>query len=197
MRAQYGRLLLLWLSWFVPFSPSSAQAEIRLLGMTGAAGSPDQGQLFDEMLVELNLSDGAAKKLMGLTRISDPNAIGYNPDDGFLYHTSGTESWGDDPGQPTGFRDSQYMEALKLDSGELFPVFNANAPPSPDAVPATGLAAPRPAWVLPKEIRLETQTDSAFRERGPSEYHGLRALTWSKKENLFYGADEIVLLIVL
>ena len=135
---------------------------------------------------------------MQLTFLPDGDQIGYNPEDGLLYHTAGSEAWTDDPGREGGFRDHQYFEKVNLETGEITPIFNANPPESPDEFPSFGLAAPRPNFILPEKVRLlddpecedELVPGICPREDGENEYHSLRALTWSKEEKLFYGSDE-------
>lgn len=158
-------------------------AQVRLLGITGLQGEPNDNTLF-----EINIEDASTTELFELTFIPDTHAIGFNPDDGLIYHTAGSESWTDDPGRVGGFRDHQYLETVNLDTGELTPIFNANPAPSPDEFPAFGLPAPLPNFIAPGGVRLVA--DPGERERGENEYHGIRGLTWSDEEHLFYASDE-------
>ena len=83
-----------------------------------------------------------------------------------------------------------------LTTKEITPIFNANPCPSPDDLPCLdGVpVAPRPSFVLPEEPRSIDQSDPSFKNyptgEGEGEYHGLRDLTWSAAEQLFYGSDE-------
>lgn len=177
----------------------TSQAQVRLLGITGLKGDADQEAFPDAALFEIDINDASSTKLFDLTFIPDTHAIGFNPDDGLLYHTGGSESWTDDPGRVGGFRDHQYLETVNLETGELTPIFNANPPPSPDEFPSFGLEAPLPSFIMPQKVRLfddpecedEAVPGICPRERGENEYHGLRGLTWSKEEKLFYGSDEL------
>jgi hypothetical protein len=121
--------------------------------------------------------------------LPDTDAIAFNPDDGLLYHTAGSESWSSNP-DSNGFRDHQYLETFNLATGEFTPIFNANPCPSPDALPCFGLPAPRPSWVELPEVRLAEQIEAEYRVRGENEYHALRHLAWSESEKVFYGTDE-------
>jgi hypothetical protein len=164
----------------------SAQAQVRLIGITGEQGQPGGP---DETLFEINLTNASTTLLFAPTHIPDTNAIGYNPVNGLVYHFSGSEAYRNDPAR-IGYRDNQYLETVNLQTQALTAIFNANPPPSPDTALAFGLAAPRPDWVLPAELRTDEQIDPSFRQRGVDEYHGAREATWSKTENLFYIADE-------
>ncbi len=166
----------------------AARAAVRLIGITG---NQEANAESDESLYEINLTTAATTKLFQLTHIPDTDSIGFNPVDGLLYHFSGSETYSDNPGS-NGYRDHQYMETVNLDTQALTAIFNANGPPSPDSLPAFGLAAPRPDWVLPTEVRTEDQTDHSFGSdlRGPDEFHGARGFAWSATENLFYISDE-------
>jgi hypothetical protein len=179
-----NRTLTLALSLVVVgFYSSSAQAVVRLIGITG---NQEANAANDETLYEINLVNGATTKLFQTSHIPDSDTIGYNPVDGLLYHMSGSESYRDTPGQ-NGYRDNHYMEKINLDTQVMTGVFNANPPPSPDTALAFGLAAPRPAWVLPAEIRTDQQTDPSFGdEKGVDEYGAAREMAWSATENLFY-----------
>ncbi len=177
---------------------TTSHAQTRLLGITGNQEDGDQESFPDVTLFEIDTTDAATTKIMALTFVPDGDQIGFNPDDGLLYHTGGSEAWTDDPGREGGFRDHQYYEKVDLGSGEITPIFNANPPESPDEFPSFGLAAPRPSFVLPEKIRLlddpECEDDVVPgicpREDGENEYHSLRSLTWSKTEKVFYGSDE-------
>ena len=177
-----GQLLLALCA--LAYTPSFAQAQVRLIGITGnQEADVDQ----DERIFEINLENASLTNIMQLTHIPDTDAIGYNPVDGLLYHVSGAAAWTDNPGR-NGFRDNQYMETVNLETGELTPIFNANPPESPDEFPAFGLPAPRPSWVLPTEVRLLEEPSP--RESGEHEYHALRDLTWSKDQGKFFATDE-------
>ena len=177
---------------------NSLNAQSRLVGITGNQEDGDQVSFPDVTLFEIDLADASTTKLMPLTFIPDTDAIGFNPDDGLLYHTGGAEAWTDDPNREGGFRDHQYFEKVNVGTGEITPIFNANPPESPDEFPSFGLAAPRPSFVLPDKVRLIDDPDCEDeavpgicpRENGENEYHALRALTWSSDDKLFFGSDE-------
>ena len=164
---------------FLLVSSSMVFAQPRLVGITGNLGIPN-----DETLYEFDLTDYLPTELGPLTSIPDEDAIAFNPDTGLLHHLSGDESYSNNPFSD-GYRDNQYMETVDVLSGTLAKtaIFNSNSE-------KFGLPAPRPNWLLPVARRTDAQTSSAFRVRGPNEYGGLRDLTWSSTENLFYGADE-------
>ena len=164
----------------------SAHAVVRLIGITG---NQEFNPAADETLYEVNLTNATTTSLLQLTHVPDTDAIGYNPTNGLVYHFSGASSYSNNPGS-NGYRDNQYMETVNLDTQQIVPIFNSNPPPSPDSSQSFGLAAPRPDWVLPVDIRLETQNTDEFRVQGPDEYHAVRAATWSSSEGLFYIADE-------
>jgi hypothetical protein len=169
---------------FAPFAlllacAAPALAQPRLLGVSGNEGIPN-----DETLYEFDLTDFSVTPLGKLTFIPDEDAIGFNPVSGLLHHLSGDESYSNNPFS-NGYRDNQYMETVDVfsDTLDLTAIFNSNSE-------KFGLPAPRPDWLLPVERRTDAQTGQEFRVRGPNEYGGLRDLTWSSSENLFYGADE-------
>ncbi|MCA9216620.1 MAG: hypothetical protein KDB27_26300, partial [Planctomycetales bacterium] len=196
MRTTLTMMLMLMVSLAIN---TTTQAQVRLLGITGLQGDADQEAFPDAALFEISIEDGSAEKLYDLTFIPDTHAIGFNPEDGLVYHTGGSESWTDDPSREGGFGDHQYMETVNLETGELTPIFNANPPESPDDFPSFGLAAPLPSFIAPGNVRLIDDPDCEDeavpgicpRERGEDEYHGLRGLTWSNEEKLFYGSDEL------
>jgi hypothetical protein len=188
------------------------QAPWKLVAITGQQGNdardgegnfvyPDH-TLFDldPVLAEPGL--GVPLKLFTLPFVNDSQAIGYNPSDGLLYHTGGSESYssnpqrvGHDQGGPdifgVGYQDSQYMETVDIQSRTSRAIFNAAPCPNPDpTLPCFGLPAPRPNWVLPVEQRNSTQTGNEYRERGVNEYHAARGLAWSASKQAFYVADE-------
>jgi len=169
------------------FSPA-ARAQIRLVGVTGQQGLPE-----DQTLFEINLTNAATTRLFEMTNNRDGSTIGYNPVDGLLYHMNGTEAYRDTPGH-VAYRDNQYMETVNLNAldpqNSAVGIFNANPPPQTGVAVVFGLPAPRPDWVLPVELRTDEQTESSFRERGVDEYHEARGMAWSASENLFYITDE-------
>jgi hypothetical protein len=166
--------------------------QVRLLGITGLQGSDDQVAFPDNTLFEISMADAESTKIAQLTWIPDTHAIGFNPDDGLLYHTAGSEAWTNDPfrDEGNGFRDHQYMETYNLATQEFNAIFNGNPAPSPDDLAPFGLPAPRPTWVLPEAQRLIEDTGDEWREKGENEYHALRHLAWSEEEKLFYASDE-------
>jgi hypothetical protein len=167
---------------------STTPAQVRLMGITGNQEDDDQASFPDTTLFEINLETAEPNPVAKLTWIPDSHAVGFNPVDGLIYHTGGSEAWTDDASREGGWRDHQYMESYNLNTGEITAIFNANPPPSPDEFPSWGEEAPRPSWVLPEEQRL--LDDPLPREKGENEYHAVRHLTWSNDENLFYVSDE-------
>lgn len=181
----------------VALCSASAQAQIRLIAITGDLHSgefhfeygPD-----DETLYEINITNAAETRLFQVSRIPDTNTIGYNPNNGLLYHLSGSESYRNTPSTDPdhlgevrfGFNDNQYMETVNLQTQVMTGVFNANGPPATDAAPVFGLPAPRPDWVLPAERRTAEQEDPSFRQRGEHEYPQAREMAWSTAKNLWY-----------
>jgi hypothetical protein len=162
--------------------------QVRLMAITGNQEEDDQASFPDTTLFEINLENAESTLISKLTWIPDSHAVGFNPSDGLVYHTGGSEAWTDDPEREGGWRDHQYLETYNLATSEITPIFNANPPPSPDEFPSWGDEAPRPTWVLPEEQRL--LDDPSPRERGENEYHAIRHLTWSNAENLFYASDD-------
>jgi hypothetical protein len=166
--------------------------DIRLIGITGKQNSGESGaHPDDDKLFEINLTNAAVTPLIKLPFVPDSTAIGFNPSDGLLYRTAGSESYRNDPTR-IAFNDNQYMQTVDVYS-EDYPqtgVFNANSQGDANFGPY-GLAAPRPTFVLPAERRTDDQTDPSFQQDGPNEYHALRDLTWSSSEQLFYGADDL------
>ena len=163
---------------FLLVSSSMVLAQPRLVGITGNLGIPN-----DETLYEFDLTDYLPTELGPLTFIPDEDAIAFNPDTGLLHHLSGDESYSNNPFS-NGYRDNQYMETVDVLSGTLAKtaIFNSNS--EKFGLPAS------PKLAFTGRRRTDAQTSSAFRVRGPDEYGGLRDLTWSSTENLFYGADE-------
>jgi hypothetical protein len=127
--------------------------------------------------------------LTTLPFVPDTDAIGFNPTNGLLYHTSGAESWSNNPSS-NGFRDNQFMETVDVNSPtfDKVAIFNANY--EGNANGNFGLPAPRPDWVLPVERRTDAQTGGEFRIRGPNEYHAARDLAWSVEHQAFFVASE-------
>jgi hypothetical protein len=170
------------------FAPSS-QAVVRLIGITGDLHSGEfafENGPDDETLYEINITTAATTRLFQTSRIPDTNTIGYNPNNGLLYHLSGSESYRNDSTR-WGYNDNQYMETINLDTQAMAAVFNANGPPvGTDNVPVFGLPAPRPDWVLPAERRTDQQEDPSFRQKGENEYGSARELAWSDAEDLWY-----------
>ncbi len=170
-----------------------AHAQIRLIAITGDLHSSEFHFEYgpdDETLYEINITNAAETRLFQVSRIPDTNTIGYNPNNGLLYHLSGSESYRNDPNGEGmvrwGFNDNQYMETVNLQTGVMTGVFNSNGPPATDAAPVFGLPAPRPDWVLPAERRTADQTDPSFRQKGEHEYGSARELAWSQTEGLWY-----------
>lgn len=159
--------------------PHHVFAQTRLIAITG--NRENESLETDETLFELSLDDASFTQLQTLTHIPDSDAIGYNPLDGLIYHTSGAETYSNNP-TSNGFTDNQYLETVNLETGEITPIFNSN----PDEF---GLSAPRPTWVMPETVRTEDQIGPEFRVRGENEYHALRSLTFSN-EGYFLAADE-------
>ena len=179
----------------------------KLVGITGQQGNENIAAYPDHTLFDLDLyftdpGFGYAVQMFRTTFANDSQAIGFCPVDGLLYHTGGAESWnnnplrtGSDQGGPTiygiGYQDSQYLEAIDLQTQAAYPIYNADPCPNPDpSLPCFGLPAPRPSWVRPIERRNSTQTGSQYRERGVDEYHAVRGMAWSSGKNAFYVADE-------
>jgi hypothetical protein len=162
-----------------------AQAQIRLIGITG---NQEANPANDETLYEINTTTAATTRLFQTSHVPDSDSIGYNPVDGLLYHTSGSSSYRDTPGQ-NGYRDNQYMEKINLDTQQMTGVFNANPPVEPDTSIALefGLPAPFPNWVLPDHPRTDEESDAETGDLvGPGEYDSIREMAWSSTENLFY-----------
>ena len=131
----------------------------------------------------------ATTKLKTLTFVPDSDAIGYNPDDGMLYRTSGASSYRDDPTR-IGYNDNHYMSKVDLATFTETGVFNANYEGDGTTGPY-GVPAPRPSFLLPAERRTPDQRDPAIGDMaGPGEYHALRDLTYSTTDDAFYGADD-------
>ncbi|MEX2137813.1 MAG: PEP-CTERM sorting domain-containing protein [Pirellulales bacterium] len=165
--------------------------EIRLIGITGKQSTGESGvSPDDDKLFEINLTNAAVTPLIKLPFVPDSTAIGFNPENGLLYRTAGSEAYRNQPNR-IAFNDNQFMQTVDVYTPG-FPqvgIFNSNAPGDTGFGPY-GLPAPRPNFVLPAERRTDDQTDPMFRQNGPNEYHALRDLTWSSSEHLFYGADE-------
>ena len=203
------------LAWAVEYTSStvllkvtkSSAQEWKLVAITGQQGNDDPdgkgGFLYpDHTLFEVNTASGALTKLFAVTFANDSQSIGFNPLNGLLYHTAGSESYsnnpqrnGHDQGGPdipgVGYQDSQFMETVDLATRALKGIFNAAPCPNPDpTLPCFGLPAPRPAWVRPEIQRDSTQVEGSFRERGENEYHAARGMAWSSAKNLFYVSDE-------
>jgi hypothetical protein len=162
-----------------------ARAQIRLIAITG---NQEFNPANDETLYEINTTTAAATRLFQTSHVPDSDAIGYNPVDGLLYHTSGSSSYRDTPGE-NGYRDNQYMEKINLDTQQMTGVFNANPPVEPDTSIALefGLPAPFPNWVLPDHPRTDEESDTETGDLvGPGEYDSIREMAWSSTENLFY-----------
>jgi hypothetical protein len=154
-------------------------AGVRLIGITGNQGRPN-----DETLYDISLNNFALTELVKLPFIPDTDAIGFNPVSGLLHRVSGADAYSDDPAN-NGYRDNQFMQTVDVLSGSFAQkaIFNANSE-------QFGPAAPRPTWVLPAARRTDAQTDPSFRQHGANEYHSLRGMAWSNTEKVFYGADE-------
>jgi hypothetical protein len=128
---------------------------------------------------------GANTKITSLPFLADTNSIGFNPENGLLYRTGGSESWSNNP-TSSGYRDNQAMHTVDLNSPTFAQtwVFNAN----PEQF---GQPAPRPTWVLPTERRTDEQNTNEYRDMvGDGEYHGVRDLAWSTTDHAFFAADE-------
>jgi hypothetical protein len=170
---------------------SAQPIDIRLIGITGKQNSGESGvDPNDDKLFEISLTDASLTPLIKLDFVPDTTAIGFNPENGLLYRTAGSESYRNDPNK-IAYNDNQYMQTVDVYTAG-FPqagVFNANHQGDAGFGPY-GLPAPRPNFILPAERRTDEQTDPSFQQRGPNEYHALRDFTWSSTEHLFYGADE-------
>jgi hypothetical protein len=191
------------------FAASTVHAQMKLYGISGQQTDDtpsDTGSGFkfpDHTLFEIDTNNAALTPLFQLTWINDSTAIGFNPESHLIFHTGGSEAYSDSPnrlghdqGGPdipgVGYQDSQYMETVDPNTGAAVAIFNADPCPNPDnALPCFGIAAPRPAWILPTERRASTNTDSSFRQTGPDEYHAARGLAWSTNKHLFYLTDEL------
>jgi hypothetical protein len=126
-------------------------------------------------------------RLITLPFVPDTDAIGFNPEDGLLYRTSGAESWSNNPSS-NGYRDNQFMQTVNMDTLAQVGIFNSNYAGNQNGT--FGIDAPRPTWLLPVEPRTDQQNTDAYKIRGPNEYHSLRDLTWSTADHAFFGADE-------
>ena len=164
----------------------TALGQVRLVGITG---NQEFNPAEDETLFEVSLSNATTTRLLTLTHVPDTDSIGYNPISGLVFHFNGNESYSNNPAS-NGYRDNQYIETVNLATNAIVPVINSNPPPSPDTAQSFGLPAPRPSWVLPADLRLDSQNTDEFRQRGENEYHGIRDAAWSRSERVFYGADE-------
>jgi hypothetical protein len=161
----------------------------RLIGISGNQFQPKDPR--DEVLYDINPDTAALTQIVKLSFVPDTDAIGYNPENGLLYRTSGNQSFREDPAH-NGYRDNHFMQTidLRIPAMPQVGVFNANFPGNA-AWGAFGLDAPFPNWVLPDHRRTDAETDSTVTQaHGPNEYHAARDLTWSSDEHLFYLADE-------
>jgi hypothetical protein len=178
-------VLSLWV-----FAPA-VRAQVRLVGITG---NQETNAAVDETLFEINVTNAATTQLFQTTHIPDSDTIGYNPENGLLYHMSGASTYRDGPGQ-NGYRDNHYMETYDLDAANpansVMAVFNANPPVTPDNSVALefGLPAPLPDWILPPMPRTDDETDPAIGDMvGPDEYDSARGMAWSTEHDRFFLA---------
>ena len=165
---------------------------VKLYGITG---NQQNASYPDETLFSIDYT--TTPGTLGLTNLKklpyvpDTDAIGYNPENGLLYHTSGASSYRNDPTR-IGYHDDQFMETVDVRSPQLTQagVFNANYEGDPLAGSGNyGLPAPFPTWLSPSTRRTDEQTDGAtYGVRGPNEYSSARDLTWSPDAHLFYIA---------
>jgi hypothetical protein len=147
---------------------STAEAATRLLAVSGNRESDALPP--DETLFEINTADATWTELFALTHIPDTDAIGFNPKNGLLYHTSGAEAYSNNE-TSNGYIDRQFMETVNVATKELTTIFDATGE-------RTG--GVKPDWIIPEERRF----------RGENEYHAARNLAWSTEDELFYVADE-------
>ncbi len=178
-----------------------ADAQVRLIGMTG---NQDQGVwdgIEQEALFEINIETATSSLIAPLGFAYDSQAIGFNPSDGNLYRTGGIDAYRCGTLGHYSFNDTQYMEKmvaadLKLGTPiETTAIFNADPAQSPKP-------APRPSWIYPQEIRVSTNDPCDEPEPDPDpdpnvstedtndEYHSLRGLAWSEERGIFFGSDE-------
>src|SRR4029453_545077 len=66
-----------------------------LFAMVGDKKTSTGGGLAPETLFTLNTSSAAPTQILVLGRGNDGEAIGFNPNDGLLYHASGNDTGGD------------------------------------------------------------------------------------------------------
>jgi hypothetical protein len=71
-----------------------------LYGVIGDKKSSSGGGLPAETLFTLNTSNAAPTRVLALGRGNDGEAIGFNPNDGLIYHASGNDTDGDGCGAP-------------------------------------------------------------------------------------------------
>jgi hypothetical protein len=191
----------------VLFSVSQAGAldhvttQIRLMAVsTGFIGA-------EPAVYEINPTDASKAFVMQVTDTSDSDALGWNAVEGVLYHTTGGESWSNEPIPSEGaYRDGQYMETLDLENAVVDQVvFNANGPPQDDPlIEVFGLPGLIPEWTYPYGLppeegggqrRTLAQNTDEYRTgakgRGPNEYHAVRHFAWHRGERQWYFSDEL------
>jgi hypothetical protein len=202
-----GAFLILGLAVSAQAGLSDVRTEIRMLAVAGQLGGDQDSAIF-----EVDITDASTTFVMQMTNGPDTNSLGWNPIDGNLYYTSGSDSWTDDPFREAGgvgYRDNQYMSKVDLrpETPAEVPIFNANPSP-PDAPPndyflTFHLPAPIPTWTYPYGLPPEQgggvrrgfgQEGSQWGDppmgRGPNEYHGIRGHTWNRAAKNWYASDE-------
>jgi hypothetical protein len=169
----------------------AADAQVRLIGMTGNQSQGVWEGIAQEALYEINIETATSSLIAPLGFAYDSQAIGFNPADGNLYRTGGIDAYRCGTLGHYSFNDTQYMEkmvAADLALGtpvETTAIFNADPAQAPKP-------APRPSWVYPQEIRVSTldPCDEPDVEDTNDEYHSLRGLAWSSEREIFFGSDE-------
>lgn len=169
----------------------SADAQVRLIGMTGNQDPGVWNGIEQQALFEIDITTATSSLIASLDFTYDSQAIGFNSEDGYLYRTGGIDAYRCGTLGHYSFNDTQYMEkmvAADLALGTPIAttaIFNAD----PAQVPQS---APRPDWIYPQQIRVNTTDpcDEPEVEDTNNEYHSLRGLAWSSERNIFFGSDE-------
>ncbi|MDZ4783263.1 MAG: PEP-CTERM sorting domain-containing protein [Planctomycetia bacterium] len=186
---------------------SPADAQVRLIGMSGNQNASQTTTPHQEAFWDINIGDASSIEVGRALFSPDSQALGFNPVSGLLHRTGGGDAYSNNPQRMDstsglligGYADDHYMETFDpavLTPGSQVPpstaIYNANGPnlPADPLLARFGLPAPRPSWVLPVEPRTSAQTDASFRQTGENEMHAIRGLAWSASQSLFFVTSE-------